>query len=108
MRCTHLFIFQAHEDDLLHEGQLGLFAPLRILADVPRVEGDLVAILGAFVGGLGGAVVVALGCWRADPAAFVLAIACGASSPSSSARQTRARSHRVYCGTGGVCCKGYG
>lgn len=93
---AHLFILQAHEDNLLHERQLGLFAPFRILANVARVECDLVAVLGALVGCFGGAVVVALRCWRTDPAALVLAVACNATAAASPARQTRARSHEVW------------
>jgi hypothetical protein len=42
--CAHLLVLESHEDDLLHQRQLGLLAALCVLADVPRVVCDLVAI----------------------------------------------------------------
>lgn len=42
--CTHLFVLEPHENHLFHQCQLGLFAPFGALANVSRVECDLVAI----------------------------------------------------------------
>ena len=92
--ATNLFVFETQQQDLLHQGELGLLAPLCILTDVAGVEGDLVAVFAALVAGLRGAVLeVAGGIGAVDGAAVAgLCIACGccssagASSPSQSRR----------------------
>jgi len=90
LQRAHLLVLEPHENNLLHERQLGLFAPLGAFAEVPRIECNRMPIFRLLVGRFGGAVVVAaLGCWRADPADLVLAISCGACT-ASPARQTRA------------------
>lgn len=53
---TNLFIFEPHQQDLLHESQLGLLISLRALADIPRIECDLMSILGILIAGFGRAV----------------------------------------------------
>jgi hypothetical protein len=101
LRPTYLFVLQTHEDNLLHESQLRLFTPFRALADIPWVECDLVPILGALVRCFWCAIVGALRCWRADPAAFILARPAACSTSSS--RQTGARGHCVLVERAGWC-----
>lgn len=95
--CAHLLVLQSHEDDFLHQRELGLFVSLCAFTYVPWVECDLMAIGGVFVGGLWRAVIVALRHGAGDTAGFVFAIVGGRTS-SSSAGQTRCRgSHQEVC-----------
>lgn len=54
--ASYLLIFESQEQDLLHHGQLGLFAALGALADISGVESDFVAIFAILVARLWAAV----------------------------------------------------
>lgn len=45
----HLFILEPHQQNLFHEGELGLLAPLGTFTDVAGIKGNLVAIFRALV-----------------------------------------------------------
>lgn len=61
-KTAHLLVLESHKNHLLHERQLWLLAPFRILADVSRVEHYLVAILGILVGGFWRTIAVPFRC----------------------------------------------
>ena len=82
---TYLLVLQAEQQDFLHHGQLGLLAALGALADVARVEGNLVAILAGLVARLGAAVPDVCGRVGARAASLVAAFdgAQGAAASST-------------------------
>lgn len=88
-RVNYLFVLQPHQQDLFHQGQFGLLAPLRILANVAGVKGNLVAIGRALIRRLGATtssniIGPPVGGWRADPAA-VIVIVWGCSTTATAA-----------------------
>ena len=81
-----LLVFEAHQEHLFHERELGLLGALRTLAHVARVKGDFVSSVGrVFVRGGRGRVVVD-GRGRGS---------AGAPSGASSPGEARARFHLV-------------
>ncbi len=98
--ATHLLVLEAHEDDLLHERQLGLLAALGIFTNIPRVEGNLVAVLRALVGCFRRAVAVVSWGRAGHPTGLVFSIA-GRGASSSSAHHAGRRSHEVWMWSGG-------
>jgi hypothetical protein len=87
---SHLLIFESQKQDFLHHGQLGLLAALSALADIPRVECNLVAILAVLVACLGAAVSdivggIGLG---GGVAAFAFGVGSASSASASAPCQT--------------------
>lgn len=79
---TNLFVLKSQQQDFLHQGEFGLLASLGALANVPGVEGDLVAIFAALVTRLGlGVLEVAGGVGAVDATVAALGL-CGGSCTS--------------------------
>lgn len=107
--ATDLFVLETEQEDLLHQCELGLLAPLGALADVARVKGDLVAVLAALVARLGGAV-AGVGCagsigGAVAAVAVAAAVIAGASASSRAPapRQARRRGRGHVCAARRTC-----
>lgn len=105
--ATDLFVLETEQEDLLHQRELGLLAPLGALADVAWVKGDLVAVLAALVARLGGAV-AGVGCAGSiGGAVAAVAVAgafiAGASSRAPAPRQARRRGRGHVCAARRTC-----
>lgn len=99
MTRANLFVFKSKQKNLLHEGELGLFAPLCALADVSWIESDLVAVFAALVARLGGAVIHIVGGIGPANAAAAISIASTSSSTTSAPGEAR------RCGRHGARCR---
>lgn len=88
----YLFVLEAEEQDLLHHGQLGLFASLCALAKISRVKGNLVAILAVFVARLGAGILDVGGRVGSGRGIAGLAFGAAQTASSSAAAPCQARS----------------
>lgn len=90
-RRTNLLVLEPEQENLLHQRQLWLLAALCALADVSRVECDLVAVFVALVARLRGIVEVARGVVSLDATIAALALGSSAAAAAPASGQSRRR-----------------